>query len=128
MAYTLGVILLVAGVVIAIVLALQVNAFMRGRTIISSRQLGLRIVCGVLLLVIIGMIYYGLSREWENPVHALVFWTILTLLPLGIIVVAYMDLKETQAIGELKQARLYTSALRAEQEARKHREPPTRGN
>jgi len=128
MAYAAGVILLVMAVVIGIAMALQINAFTRGRSIISPRQLGLRIVCGVLLLIIIGMIYYGLAREWTNPLHELIFWAALTLLPLMVIVVAYIDLKETQVIGELRQARLYTGALRAEQEILKGQEQPEEDN
>jgi len=128
MAHVVGVILLVMAVVIGIAMALQINAFTRGRSIISPRQLGLRIVCGVLLLIIIGMIYYGLAHEWSDPLHELIFWTVLTLLPLMVIVVAYIDLKETQVIGELRQARLYTGVLRAEQEVRKDQEQPEEDN
>ena len=69
MAYAAGVILLVMGVVIGIAMALQINAFTRGRSIISPRQLGLRIVCGVLLLIIVGMIYYG-NPFWEAEAGA----------------------------------------------------------
>ncbi len=124
MAYAVAVILLITAVIVGIAMLLQINAFTRGRTIISSRQLGLRIVCGVLLLIIIGMIYYGLAREWDNALHELIFWAVLTLLPLMVIIVAYIDLKETQAIAELKRARLYTGALRAEQDLLKGRQQP----
>lgn len=115
MAYALAVGLLVGAVAITIALALQIHAFVRGRSIITPRQLGLRIVCGLLLLIVVGMIYYGLLREWDNPAHALIYWTVLTFLPLMVIVLALIDLRETQAVGELRQARLYTDALRERQ-------------
>ena len=113
----LGTILLVAAVGIGTALVLQVHSFASGRSIISARQLGLRFVCGALLLAIIGMIYYGQVREWSDPLRELVFWSILLALPLLVIVLAYMDLKETQLVGELRQAQLETKALMEQYDA-----------
>ncbi len=107
----LGTVLLVAAVGIGTALVLQVHSFVSGRSVISARQLGLRFVCGVLLLGIIAMIYYGQTREWNDPLRELLFWSILLVLPLLVIVLAYMDLKETQLVGELRQMRLEAKAL-----------------
>jgi hypothetical protein len=124
MAYALAVGLLVGAVAVAIALTLQIHAFVTGRSVITARQLGLRIVSGLLLLIVVGMIYYGLVREWQNPAHALIYWTVLTLIPLMLIVLALIDLKETQAVGELRQAKLYTDALRERQRLLSKQQPP----
>ncbi|NLJ36939.1 MAG: hypothetical protein GX358_12000 [candidate division WS1 bacterium] len=124
MAYALAVGLLVGAVAVAIALTLQIHAFVTGRSVITARQLGLRIVSGLLLLIVVGMIYYGLVREWQNPAHALIYWTVLTLIPLMLIVLALIDLKETQAVGELRQAKLYTDTLRERQRLLSKRQPP----
>lgn len=124
MAYALAVGLLVGAAAVAIALTLQIHAFVTGRSVITARQLGLRIVSGLLLLIVVGMIYYGLVREWQNPAHALIYWTVLTLIPLMLIVLALIDLKETQAVGELRQARLYTDALRERQRLLSKQQPP----
>ena len=124
MAYALAVGLLVGAVAVAIALTLQFHAFVTGRRVITARQLGLRIVSGLLLLIVVGMIYYGLVREWQNPAHALIYWTVLTLIPLMLIVQALIDLKETQAVGELRQAKLYTDTLRERQRLLSKRQPP----
>ncbi len=124
MAYALAVGLLVGAVAVAIALTLQIHAFVTGRSVITARQLGLRIVSGLLLLIVVGMIYYGLIREWQNPAHALIYWTVLTLIPLMLIVLALIDLKETQAVGELRQAKLYTDALRERQRLLSKQQPP----
>ncbi len=121
MSTVLGTILLVAAVGIGTALVLQVHSFTRGRSIISARQLGPRFVCGALLLAIIGMIYYGQVREWNDPLRELIFWSILLGLPLLVIVLAYMDLKETQLVGELRQTQLETKALMAQYEADERR-------
>jgi hypothetical protein len=117
----LGTVLLVAAVGIGTALVLQVHSFVNGRSVISARQLGLRFVCGVLLLGIIAMIYYGQTREWNDPLRELLFWSILLVLPLLVIVLAYMDLKETQLIGELRQAELETKALMEQYAAEQQR-------
>ena len=124
MAYALAVGLLVGAAAGAISLTLQSHAFVTGRSVITARQLGLRIVSGLLLLIVVGMIYYGLVREWQNPAHALIYWTVLTLIPLMLIVLALIDLKETQAVGELRQAKLYTDTLRERQRLLSKRQPP----
>jgi vacuolar-type H+-ATPase subunit I/STV1 len=124
MAYALAVGLLVGAVAVAIALTLQIHAFVTGRSVITARQLGLRIVSGLLLLIVVGMIYYGLVREWQNPAHALIYWTVLTLIPLMLIVLALIDLKETQAVGELRQAKLYTDTLRERQRLLSKQQPP----
>ncbi len=111
--------LMVVSVGVFVALALQIHAFLRGYTIISARQLGLRVVCGVLLLVIIAMIYYGLVHEWSDPVQALLFWALLLFLALLLFVIALMDLRETRAIGGLRQAKLYTNAAKTAIRTRK---------
>lgn len=109
----LSTILMLLNVGVFVALALQIHAFLRGNTIISARQLGLRIVCGILLIVIITMICYGLAHRWSGPTQALMFWGLLMLLTLLLFIVALMDFRETCAIGELRRAKLYTGAARA---------------
>ena len=110
---SIGLVLMLFNVGIFVALALQIHAFLRGGTIISARQLGARVVCGVLLIVIITMIYYGLAHTWTDPTHALIFWAVMAFLAMLLFVVALMDFRETCAIGELRRAKLYTGAARA---------------
>ncbi|MFP3903177.1 MAG: hypothetical protein ACLFWB_02925 [Armatimonadota bacterium] len=112
------IVLSVAGVVILVALALQIDAYVRGRTIITARQLGMRIVCGVLLLLMIGLIYYGLRHTWDAPLTELLFWFIVTLfLPVMIVIVAFMDLRETTSRAKYHRAVLLSEAWKAGQEA-----------
>lgn len=118
---TIGIVLMLCNVGIFVALALQIHAYLRGGTIISARQLGARVVCGVLLIVIITMIYYGLAHTWTDPVHALVFWAVMMFLAMLLFIVALMDYRETCTIGELRRAKLYTGAAKAA--IRTHRRP-----
>ena len=88
---TIGIVLMLCNVGIFVALALQIHAYLRGGTIISARQLGARVVCGVLLIVIITMIYYGLAHKWTDPVHALIFWAVMMFLAMLLFVVALMS-------------------------------------
>ncbi len=109
---TIGTVLMLLNVGVCVALALQIHAFLRGATIISARQLGARVVCGVLLIVIITMIYYGLSHKWTDPAHALIFWAVMMFLAVLLFVVALMDFRETCTIGELRRAKLFTGAAK----------------
>ncbi len=106
------VVLVVAASIVCIALVLQVDWFFRGRTIISARQFGLRIACGFLLLITLALIYFGLAHEWDNTRMELLFWSALLFLPLMLFVLAFMDFKEAQAIGELRRVKLYTDVLK----------------
>jgi hypothetical protein len=119
----LEIVLTIAGVVILVLIALQISEFYRGRSIISARQLGMRVVSGVLLVVMLGLIYYGVHHTWDRPIIELIFWLIVALfLPVMVIIVAVMDLRETTGRAQYRQALLLSDALKAGREAAQHAE------
>ena len=114
-------VLTIAGVIILILIALQISEFYRGRSIISARQLGMRVASGLLLLTMLGLIYYGMNHAWDQPLVELIFWLIVALfLPVMVIIVAIMDLRETSSRAEYRQAVLLADALKAGREAAEH--------
>lgn len=124
----LEIVLTIAAVVILVLIALQISEFYRGRSIISARQLGMRLVSGILLLVMLGLIYYGLHHSWDKPLIELIFWLIVALfLPVMVIIVAVMDLRETTGRAQYRQALLLSDALKAGREAARQADEESKG-
>jgi hypothetical protein len=71
---------------------------------------------GVLLLLTIGMIFYSAIRLPANPLTALIYWGILTFLPLVVVILAWMDLKELARTRHQRQAELYRGLADLQQE------------
>jgi drug/metabolite transporter (DMT)-like permease len=107
LSYPAGVLLMVAAVAIVIGAVLQVSQYVRGRHIITRGQLVLRLVTAVLLLGIIGMIFFGALFHWPTPLSELAFWSALTLLAVLVILLAASDLRQLERQRHIEQAAIY---------------------
>jgi len=96
----------------------QALSYARGRQIITRRQFGLRMATGFLLLVTIVLMFYAAVVHFTNPIVALIFWTILTLLPLAVVILAWLDLRQVARMKHERQAELYRNLASLEQELR----------
>jgi uncharacterized membrane protein YfcA len=118
LSYSAMLLLMVAAVAIATGAALQIFQYLRGRHIITRRQLVLRLVTAALLLGIIAMIFFGALYNWPNPLSELVFWLAVTLLAILVIVLALFDLRQLERRRHLEQAALYRAIQELQDRAR----------
>ncbi|MCE5238892.1 hypothetical protein LLH23_10420 [bacterium] len=118
MSYPVGVIFVCAAVAIAIGMVYQALSYARGRHLINGRQFAMRMVTGVLLLVTIGLVFYAAVRPFTDPLLALGFWGLLTVLPLAVIVLAWLDLRQVARAQHQRQAELYRNLAGLEQQLR----------
>lgn len=108
MNYVVGIILACMAMAIIIALVQQVVTYSRGREIISRRQFIWRLMVGLLLLVTIGLIFWvPFVVHSGNVGLALVVYSLLTLLPMVVMVLAWLDLRELQKTKHVRQAELY---------------------
>jgi peptidoglycan/LPS O-acetylase OafA/YrhL len=107
MSYTAGVLLLIAAVAVSVGALLQVLQYRRGVHIITRGQLILRLATAVVLLAIIGLIFFGVTNTWSGPLPEIMFWSVLTLLAILVVVLALADLRLLERQRHLAQAELY---------------------
>lgn len=107
MSYTAGVLLLTAALAIITGAVLQLLQYRRGNHIISRGQFVLRMVVAVVLVAIIGMIFFGSVYTWPTPFAALTFWSIITFLTVIVILLAMADLRLVDRQKHLQQAEIY---------------------
>lgn len=111
MPYTAGVLLLVAAVAVMIGVALQVSQYRRGRHIITRGQLITRLITAVLLMLAIGMIFYGVTRPWpvtpQGALAQLLYWSALMAVVIVVVLLALADLRKLERQRHLRQAELY---------------------
>lgn len=107
MSYTAGVLLLAAALAIITGAVLQLLQYRRGNHIISRGQFVLRMVIAVVLVGIIGLIFFGSIHTWPNPLAALAFWCFITLLTVVVILLAMADLRLVDRQKHLQQAEIY---------------------
>lgn len=119
MTYVSGVILACFGMAIIIAMIHQAWIYWRGQSLVSRRQLILRICTGVLLLLTIVMIFYVTINPLHSARLALLYWSILTLLPLLSIILAWLDLRELVQMRHQQQAQLYRSLAELQQEIKR---------
>lgn len=120
MSSVVGIILICLAIIIFIGMALQVQSYCRGRQLISRRQLVLRITSGLLLLLTIAMMFYVGFNRFTNPLHAMLFLSVLVVLPVVVFVLAWLDLRIVHREKHLRQAELYMKlALLQEEIAKK---------
>lgn len=112
------VILACVAMTIIIGLVYQALAYARGRQLISRRQFVLRLVNGFLLLVTIGMIFYVpfVVHDGQNLRLVLVYWALLTFLPLVVVILAWLDLRELARTRHQRQAELYRNLAEIQRE------------
>ena len=93
LSYPAGVLLLVAAVAVCIGAAVQVLQYRRGSQIISRAQLFGRLAMAVILVAIIGFIFFGVLYDWTDPLTELMFWTGLMLLGFLVVFLALHDFR-----------------------------------
>ncbi|MEN6547500.1 MAG: hypothetical protein ABFE07_15815 [Armatimonadia bacterium] len=120
MNYVHLVILACIAMAIVIGIVYQSLAYARGRLLISRRQFVLRLINGLLLLATIALIFYVpfLMQRAPDVRLLLAYWGILTLLPLIVVVLAFLDLRELSRTRHRHQAELYRNLANLEQELR----------
>jgi len=119
MSYAAGIIFTCLAVAIIIGMVYQALAYARGRHIITRGQLRLRMATGVLLLLTIAMVFYAALVKFTHPVTALVFWGLLTLLPLAVIILTWLDLRQVARTQHQRQAEIYRGLAHLERDVRR---------
>jgi hypothetical protein len=121
MSYAAGVIFACLVMAVIVGMVYQALAYARGRQIISRRQFVGRMVAGALLIVTIGLMFTAAVTRFTNPVTALVFWGLMTLLPLIVFILAWLDLRELARTQHERQAELYRGLAQIERDAKQKR-------
>lgn len=76
-------------------LVLEYTQWRAGRRIYSRRQWLLRLLGGLLLLFILGMIFVGVVvMDFRDPIRFGVYWGVCLLLIVGLVVLAVADLRQ----------------------------------
>lgn len=107
----------VGGGVIGVAL-LEWRHWRSGRTMIDNSQLGLRLAGAGLLLIILGMIFFGVFFAeiiQERPVF-LSFWTVCMALAAMLFIIAIVDLRRLAQTQKLRQAEVYEEFARVVRE------------
>ncbi len=118
MSYPVGVIFTCLAVAIIIGMVVQALSYARGRQIITRRQLAMRMVTGVLLLATIGLVFYTAVVKLTDPITVLVIWGLLIVLPVAVMVLAWLDLRQVARTQHQRQAELYRNLADLEQHVR----------
>jgi len=107
--YTVGVVLSIAAVAVIIAALVEVSKYFRGQTIISGRQLLLRLVMALLLLGIIGLGFWGkvyLTRS-PDPMTVATAVGLAIVMIVAVVVLALWDLRQVMAAQHQARAELY---------------------
>jgi Sec-independent protein translocase protein TatA len=110
MSYTVGVLLSIAAVAVIIAALVEVTKYFRGQTIISGRQLLLRLVMAVLLLAIIGLGFWGkiyLTGGSPDPMTVATAVGLAIVMIVAVVVLALVDLRQVMAAQHRARAELY---------------------
>jgi 4-amino-4-deoxy-L-arabinose transferase-like glycosyltransferase len=100
----------------------QVLMYARGRLLVSRRQLVLRLVNGVLLLICIALMFIGAVYRFTDLRVALLYWAVLAFLPVVVMLLAWWDLRELRRMRHRQQAELYGKLADLEQELRERQQ------
>ena len=122
MSYAAGVFLLIVAMAIITGAMLQLSQYHRGHLLITKRQLILRLITAGLLLFIIGMIFFGVLYNWPSALSELGFWSILMLLAIVVIFLAFNDLRLVERERHLKQAELYRNVAKIQDISQKNKD------
>ena len=118
MNYTLAVLLAVAAIGIVIAALVELSKYFRSQTILSIRQLILRLVMAALLLAIIGLGFWAkiyLSRS-PDPLMTIVFGLGGVAMIVAVMILALLDLRQVRATQHCAQAKLYQRMAEMRQE------------
>ncbi|HIE51438.1 MAG TPA: hypothetical protein EYP85_06730 [Armatimonadetes bacterium] len=120
--YIFGVVLAVVAIATIVGLVLEVVQWRAGRLLIERRQLLLRVLGGLLLLVTLAMLFVGvLLVEFRNPLQFAAYWGMCGLLAvvlMGLALYDWRELAKQQLEQERKLAKELGRLLRAQQEPR----------
>ncbi len=107
--YTLAVLLAIVAVALIIAVLVELSNYLRGRTIISGRQLLLRLVMAALLLAIIGLGFWAKIYLSGSPDPTVILVGGLGILAIVVVVVvlALLDLHQVRTVQRQAQAQLY---------------------
>jgi uncharacterized membrane protein YhaH (DUF805 family) len=99
--YAVAVILPLAAVMVLLLLAVEILAYLRGRTLITRRRLKLRLVAGALLLslftaVFLGLFVLGLRSAHQHPSFFLAYWLSCLAAAIALVWVMLADLQEVE--------------------------------
>ncbi|NCO33630.1 MAG: hypothetical protein AUJ92_02665 [Armatimonadetes bacterium CG2_30_59_28] len=130
--YLTGALTLVIGIGVIVVCSLEWRYWKAGSTMIDKSQLGLRLGGGGLLLVILGMIFFGVffaEMISERQVF-LSFWTVCMALAIMLFLIAVIDLRKLahrQKNREKELVNEFASVIRAAVTKKVGGEPPPDG-
>lgn len=101
--------LLLATVAVLAWLAVEIHRYFRGRSVIGARQLILRAVVAVLLVVVVAMMVWGAYYPWrpEQAWAQLGYWTVALALVFAIVALTFRDWRMVVRERHLRRAELY---------------------
>jgi len=106
--YVLALFLMGSFVAIVTWMAVEVNAWRRGRQLLSRHQLTIRLVNGFLLLVVLGLIFAGrFLIRWPRTLSEIFYWLGIMVMVAIIAVVALHDWRAVLKVREEKQEQIY---------------------
>ncbi|MFB3882570.1 MAG: hypothetical protein ACE149_14985 [Armatimonadota bacterium] len=99
--YVIAVMLPLAAVTVLLLLAVEILAYRRGRTLITRRRLKLRLVAGALLLslftaVFLGLFVLGLRNAHQHPSFFMAYWLSCLAAAIALVWVMLADLQEVE--------------------------------
>ena len=107
MSYTAGILLLVAALAVVVGAVVQILQYRRGDHVISRGQFVLRMVIALVLVSIIGGIFFFAVYEWTSPLSALIFGFVLIVITVVVLFLAVADLRLVDRQKHLRQAEIY---------------------
>ena len=119
MSYVAGVLLACTAMAIIVGMVYQALSYTHGRQIISRRQFILRMAMGALLLLTIALMFTAAVYQFATVQAAIVFWMVVTFLPVVVIILAWLDLRELRRRQHEQQAELYRNLAELQQELKR---------
>lgn len=117
LSYPAVVFLLIAAVAICVGTVVQVRQYRRGDNIISRGQFIGRLVMSLLLLSIIGLIFFGSAYRWPDALTELIFWSGLMVLGFVVVFLALHDFRLIDRERHVRQAEIYRSIQKLQDDA-----------
>ena len=131
MGYGAYVFVVIAAFVIFFAALAQVLSFRRGQSLLTMPQLLLRLGTALALLAVLGLTVWGVSRQAGRQLEGLSepqrlgllrsvagFWTVVLLLLIAAIVMAFFDLRYVRAAQHRVRAAMYQNMARLQAEIR----------
>ncbi|MGD9520099.1 MAG: hypothetical protein AB7W28_11365 [Armatimonadota bacterium] len=122
MSYAAGVFLAIVGACVATLLAVQVEEYVHGRSLLTPRHLALRLVTGLLLLLVIVGVFIGVLWPFHSALNELFYWFGLLLGACAVAFLAILDLRIVDRVKHQRRAELYRRIAEAEAQLRSRKE------